>query len=172
MHWPPLERLSPTPGKRGAGYSSSGACDGSMRPTYMVASIEATETRIGKARRYQRRAPDAPFSLGQLRERELFKAINRLFGASLPNDDCGREALRELLNQLALNGVGPDQLREFALDLVPELDDDDSIYNLVKEVGTGRKRRADTVARALGITGEKQNLQLLIWSSSTTTASS
>jgi hypothetical protein len=40
--WPPPERLSPTPGKRGAGYSSR-ACDGSMRPTYIVASIEATD---------------------------------------------------------------------------------------------------------------------------------
>src|SRR5277367_562938 len=38
MHWPPPERLSPTPGKRGAEYFSRAACDGSTQINYRFAS--------------------------------------------------------------------------------------------------------------------------------------
>jgi hypothetical protein len=120
----------------------------------------ARETRvnIGKARCYQRRTPSEPFSLGALREIELFKFIEHDFGASLPDDDLGKDVLRELLNQLALNGATPDQLRKLGRDLLPELDDDDSLDEVVKEIGIGRKRKADAVAREIDLTYELRTL--------------
>jgi len=45
MHWPPPKRTSPTPGKRGAGYSSR-ACDGSITQPYCIASIKATDVAV------------------------------------------------------------------------------------------------------------------------------
>jgi|SRR5712692_8688320 len=45
MHWPPPKILSPTPGKRGAGYSSR-ACDGSIEKLTGIASIKATDLAV------------------------------------------------------------------------------------------------------------------------------
>jgi hypothetical protein len=45
MHWPPPKILSPTPGKRGARYSSR-ACDGSIEKLYSIASIQATNAAV------------------------------------------------------------------------------------------------------------------------------
>jgi hypothetical protein len=117
----------------------------------------STRANIGTARLYKRRTTE-PFSLGSLREIEHFKFINHECGATLPDDDFGIDVLREVLNQFALNGATPDQLREWGRDLLPGLDDDDSLDDLIKEIGTGRKRRADDVARALGINYQLRTL--------------
>ena len=45
MHWPPPKRLSPTPGKRGAGYCSR-ACDGSGLHSYTITSIKSMKNAI------------------------------------------------------------------------------------------------------------------------------
>ena len=44
MHWPPPKILSPTPGKRGAGYSSR-ACDGSIEKLYRHRIDQSNERR-------------------------------------------------------------------------------------------------------------------------------
>lgn len=104
------------------------------------------------ARRHQRRKPGEPFSLGQLRAREIIlKVVNHIFGETLPDDDYGRDVLFEVLNQLALSGIAPDQLREHGLDLLPEVGDDDTLYDMVQAIGPGRKRTADDIARRLGV---------------------
>ena len=116
-------------------------------------SIER-ETRVnfGKARLYGRREPGEPFSQGQLREIEIFKVVIYIFGGlNIADDDYGREVLFEVLNQLALNGVSHDELRACGLDLLPEIDGDDSLDDMVKKIGPGRKRKADDIARRLGV---------------------
>jgi hypothetical protein len=117
----------------------------------MQAACRETRVNIGKARRYQRRKLGAPLSLGQLREIEILKSVNHVFGETLPDDDYGREVLFEVLNQLALSGVTPDELREHGLDLLPEVGDDDTLYDMVVKIGPGRKRKADDIARRLGV---------------------
>jgi len=107
---------------------------------------------IGKARLYRRRDPGTPFSMGQLREIEIvLKFVSHVFGATLPDDDFGREVLFEVLNQFALNGASPDELRECGVDLLPEVGDDDTLDDMVKKIGRGRKRKADDIARRLGV---------------------
>jgi hypothetical protein len=104
-----------------------------------------------EARRNRRkRCPAA--SPADVRECEIYKTIDHVFGASLPDDDYGREAVSELVNQMALRGASADEMRDAALDLLPELDDDDSLDILLKKIGKGRHRSADQVARALGVT--------------------
>lgn len=133
-----------------------------MPATYRTDSVNATD-RFGivrnerdktEARRNRRRRGGRPTSPADVRECELYMSVNHLFGASLPDDDYGREVLRELLNQLALRGAAQEEMRDAALDLMPEIDDDDSLDIMVKEIGKGRKRSADQVARALGVTYE------------------
>jgi hypothetical protein len=101
-------------------------------------------------RRYRRKS--APASAAEVRECEINKVIDHVFGASLPDDDYGREVLFELLNQLALRGAGIDEMRDHAIDLLPEMGDDDSLDTMVKTIGNGRRRGADQIARALGVT--------------------
>jgi hypothetical protein len=102
--------------------------------------------------RRNRRKSGRPASPADVREREINVVIRHVFGASLPNDDYGRDVLYELLNQLALHGASADEMRDRALDLLPELDDDDSLDILIEKIGKGRKRYADPIARALGVT--------------------
>jgi hypothetical protein len=121
----------------------------------------ARETRvnIGTVRLYQRRDPNAPFSRGQLREIEIMKVVYRVFGgATLPDDDFGRDVLFEILNQLMLNGASADELRERGRDLLPEIDDDDSLDDMLKKIGIGRKRWADDIARRLGVDYQMRTL--------------
>jgi hypothetical protein len=115
--------------------------------------IVRNERDKAEARR-NRRKSGRPASPADVRECEINKVIDHVFGASLPDDDYGREVLYELLNQLALRGASPGEMRDRALDLLPELDDDDSLDILIKGIGIGRKRRADQSARALGVTYE------------------
>jgi hypothetical protein len=103
-------------------------------------------------RRRNRRKSCRPASPAEVRECEINKVIDHVFGASLPDDDYGREVLYELLNQLALRGAGLDEMRDHAIDLLPEMGDDDSIDTMVKTIGKGRRRGADQIARALGVT--------------------
>jgi hypothetical protein len=57
--------------------------------------------------------------------------------------------LFELLNQLKLDGASTDEMRDLAVDLLPELDDDDSLDVMIK--AKAKKRTADDIARRLGI---------------------
>jgi hypothetical protein len=137
----------------------------SVRANYIVDSIDATSKRgprfgvVRNARdkaeaRRNRRKSGPGASPADVRECELYETIDHVFGPSLPDDDYGRDVLRELLNQLALRGASLDEMRDVALDLLPEMDDDDSLDVLIKEIGKGRRRNADQVARALGVTYE------------------
>jgi hypothetical protein len=133
----------------------------SVAATFAGDSTIARETRvnIGTVRLYQRRETGAPFSPGQLREIEIIKVVGHIFGAaSLPDDDFGRDVLFEVLNQFALNGATQDELRAYGRDLLPEIDDDDSLDIMVKKIGIGRKRRADDIARRLGIDYQMRTL--------------
>jgi len=115
-------------------------------------STNSIRVNIGTVRLYQRREPGEPFSRGQHREREIMMVVDHIFGAaSLPDDDFGRDVLFEVLNQFKLNGATPDELRAHGLDLLPEIDDDDSLDIMVKEIKLGRKRNADDIARRLGV---------------------
>lgn len=116
-----------------------------------VGGVVRNERDKAEARR-NRSKSGRPASPADVRECELYTVIRHVFGASLPDDDYGRDVLRELLNQLALRGASSDEMRDTALHFLPELDDDDSLAILIKEIGKGRKRRADHVARALGVT--------------------
>jgi hypothetical protein len=107
---------------------------------------------FGRARLFERREPSEPGSRGQLREKEIVKFVIYFFGGLiLPDDDYGRDVLSELLNQLAVNGVSPGDLREIGLDMLPEAGDDDTLDDMVKKIGRGRKLKADDIARRLGI---------------------
>jgi hypothetical protein len=120
--------------------------------------IVRNERDKAEARRYRRRKSGRPASPADVRECEINKVIDHVFGASLPDDDFGREVLYELLNQMALRGASDDEMRDCALDLLPELDDDDSLDIMVKKIGKGRKRGADQIARKLGVTYEMRTL--------------
>jgi hypothetical protein len=115
--------------------------------------IVRNERDKAEARR-NRRKSGRTASPADVCECEINKVIDHASGASLPDDDYGRDVLYELLNQLALRGASPDEMRDLALDLLPELDDDDSLDILIKGIGKGRKRGADQIARALGVTYE------------------
>jgi hypothetical protein len=119
--------------------------------------IVRNERDKGDARRYRRKS-GRPASPADVRECEINEVTRHVFGASLPDDDYGREFLYEILNQLALRGASPGEMRDRALDLLPELDEDDSLNILIKRIGEGRKRRADQIARALGVTYEMRTL--------------
>jgi hypothetical protein len=106
------------------------------------------------AARRNRRKSGRPASPADVRECEINKVIDHVFGASLPDDDYGRDVLRELLNQMALRKASIEEMRDRAFDLLPELGDDDGFDIIIKEIGKGRRRRADEVARALGVTYE------------------
>jgi hypothetical protein len=92
-----------------------------------------------------------PFDLGKATLKHLWLFIDYTFGASLPDDDYGRDVVRELLNQQALSGISPYQMRRCALNLLPELDDDDSLDEMIKHIGSGRKRTADNLGRRIGL---------------------
>jgi hypothetical protein len=129
-----------------------------LQDRFARTGIVRNERDKAEARR-NRRKSGRPASPADVRECEINKVIDHVFGASLPDDDYGREVLYELLNQLALRGASPDEMRDLALDLLPELnDDDDSLDILIKGIGKGRNRRSDQVARALGITYEMRTL--------------
>lgn len=81
------------------------------------------------------------FSMRSKRLCELMAFAGYTFGPTLPDDDWGRDVLREILNQLALMGACPDVLRERGCDLLPEMDDD-GLDVMVKEIGTRRSRWA------------------------------
>src|SRR6266851_1706795 len=126
-----------------------------------TSSTIRSETRVnfGTVRLHQRRDPNAPFSRGQNREREIMVVVSYIFGAaSLPDDDFGREVLFEVLNQFALNGATQDELRAYGRDLLPEIDDDDSLDIMVKAIKLGRKRNADDIARRLGVNYQMRTL--------------
>jgi hypothetical protein len=55
-----------------------------------------------------------PASPAENREREINVVIRHVFGASLPDDDFGRDVLFELLNQLALRGASVAEMRNRA----------------------------------------------------------
>ncbi len=92
------------------------------------------------------------FSMRSKRLCELMDFAGYTFGPTLPDDDWGRDVLREILNPLALMGACPDVLREGGCDLLPEMDDDDSLDVMVKEIGTGRRIKAEPLGRAIGLT--------------------
>ena len=92
------------------------------------------------------------FSMRSQRLSELMDFARYQFGPTLPDDDYGRDVLREILNQLALAGAGPDVLRARGRDLLPEVDDDDSLDIMVQEIGTGRRIKAEPLGRAIGLT--------------------
>jgi hypothetical protein len=124
-------------------------------------STIARETRVnlGKVRLYQRRDPDAPFSRGQNREREIMVVVSYIFGAAaLPDDDFGREALFEILNQYRLNGATPEELLAYGRAYLPEMDDDDSLDIMIKKIGIGRKRWANDIARIFGVDYQMRTL--------------
>jgi len=104
------------------------------------------------AHKQARRNPfRAPFTIGSARVTALRAFIRHTFGATLPDDDYGRMVLRPLLDHIAFNGGDAEFLRQVCLDLLPELDDDDSLDILIKEVGPGRKWQADALAREIGL---------------------
>ena len=85
--------------------------------------------------------------------------VDHFFGAaSLPDNDDGRAVLFEVLNQFKLNGATQDELRAYGLDLLPEIDDDDSLDIMVKAIKIGRKRNADDIARRLGVNYQVRTL--------------
>jgi hypothetical protein len=110
---------------------------------------DSTRVNVGKMRLYERREPGAPFTVGQCRGTEILKFIRAYAGNSLPDDEFGRVVLFELLNQMKLDGASADDMRNIALDLMPEIDDDDSLDDMIK--GNGKKRSADQIAKILGI---------------------
>jgi hypothetical protein len=119
----------------------------------------ATRVNLGTVRLYERCEPGEPFSRGQLREREIMKVVSHIFGgATLPDDDFGRDVLFEILNRLILNGASADGLPECGRDLLPEIDDDDSLDDMLKRIRLGRKRGADDVARRLGVVYQMRTL--------------
>jgi hypothetical protein len=121
--------------------------------------LRETRVNIGTVRLYERCEPGDPFSRGQLREREIMKVVSHIFGgATLPDDDYGRDMLFEILNQFALNGASHDELWAHGLDLLPEMDDDDSLDIMIKKIGLGRKRGADDIARRLGVDYQMRTL--------------
>ena len=119
--------------------------------THPTDFIVRNDRDLADARR-NRRKSGRPASPADVRECEVYKVIDHVFGASLPDDDYGREVLRVLLNQMVLRRASIEEMRDRALDLLPELDDDDSLDNMIKEIGKGRRRSADQVARDLGVT--------------------
>lgn len=92
------------------------------------------------------------FSMRSTRLRELMDFTRYTFGGALPDDDWGRDVLRQILNQLALMGADAGVLRDRGRDLLPEIDDDDSLDVMVKEIGTGRRIKAEPLGRAIGLT--------------------
>lgn len=112
---------------------------------------EQIEAHIRIARRRHSRTRPKAFTLGTLRLSELYKVIAHLGGSTLPDDDYGRDVVREVLNQLALEGATPDELRQCGFDLLPETYDDDTLDGVIEDIGKGKRRNADAVARALGI---------------------
>jgi hypothetical protein len=120
-------------------------------PTFQARHHE-TRVNFGHVRLYERQLePGESPRFGDIRLSEIFTFILHVFGASLSDDNFGRDVLREVLNQLALNGATPEIMRRCGLDLLPEIGDDDSLDDLIKGIGTGRKRTANDIARALGI---------------------
>jgi hypothetical protein len=92
-----------------------------------------------------------PFDQGKGQLRDLWRFIDHVFGRRFPDDDYGRDLIYELLNQQALNGHSPYSMLRCALTMLPELDDDDSLDEMIKHIGSGRKRTADDLARRIGL---------------------
>ena len=74
-----------------------------------------------------------------------------------PDDDLGRAVLWELLNQLVLNGAAPDKVRKRGIDLLPEIDDDDSLDDMLKDIGAGRKRKSNDIACNIGLDFQRRD---------------
>jgi hypothetical protein len=104
-----------------------------------------------KAWHRRNRRKCAPASPAEVRECEINKVIDHMFGASLTDDDFGRDVLYELLNQMALRGASTAEMTDLAVDLLPEIADDDSLDVMIKRIGKGRRRGADQIAHALGV---------------------
>jgi hypothetical protein len=102
------------------------------------------------AAKYARRQKRSNHFLARLRIGELVRLFkDRYRSDQLPDDDAGRPDLRLLLDHAAQ--IGPEIARQWAMKLMPSLDDDDSLDDLLKEVGTGRRWDADDLARAVGL---------------------
>jgi hypothetical protein len=101
------------------------------------------------AAKYARRKRPNHF-LARLRIGELVRLFkDRYRSDQLPDDDAGRPDLRLLLDHAAQ--IGPEIARQWAMKLMPSLNDDDTLDDLLKEVGPGRRWDADDLARAVGL---------------------
>jgi len=56
-----------------------------------------------------------------------------------------------LLKQQALNGFSPHMMRRYAINLLPEIGDDDSLDNMLQDIGGGTRRNADDLGRRIGL---------------------
>ena len=103
-----------------------------------------------RLRRHAGEAATGSNNFPYLRIKELLRIFaDRYRSDRLPDDDAGREDLRLLLDHAAQ--VSPELARKWAMRLIPELDDDDSLDELLKRVGAGRRWAADDLARAVGL---------------------
>ncbi|WMT79500.1 hypothetical protein [Bradyrhizobium sp. Ash2021] len=107
------------------------------------------QTSFGKPQACTDRSP-LSFDVGKATLRQLGKFIGHTFGTTLPDDDWGRDVIFELLNQQALNGFSPHMMRRYAINLLPEIGDDDSLDNTLQDIGGGTRRNADDLARRIG----------------------
>jgi hypothetical protein len=82
------------------------------------------------------------------------KELSRLFAFRyhwdrLPDDDAGRDDLRLFLDHAAQ--ISLHLARQWAMRLLPELDYDDTLDDLLQQVGNGKRWKADNLARAVGL---------------------
>ena len=128
----------------------------SIHPAVRPQAAPETSAQIAEHRRIARahdpRLKIQFFSMRSQRLSELMEFTRYTFGATLPDDDWGRDVLQQILNQLALAGASPDVLRARGRDLLPEVDEDDSLDIMVLEIGTGRRIKAEPLGRAIGLT--------------------
>lgn len=100
------------------------------------------------ARRHRRRCNDSAF-IPRLRIAELQRIFVFTYGARcLPDDDAGRADLRLMADHLAQ--IDPGMLRPWAATWMPTLPDTE-LDALIAKVSTGRRWKADALARELGL---------------------
>jgi hypothetical protein len=130
------------------------------RPTNKanIAATFADETpaQIAKhreiARRHRRRRNDRAAFIPRLRIAELERIFVMHYREKrLPDDDAGRADLRLMADHLAQ--IDPRQIRPWATTWLPTLTSAE-LDALVEQVGTGKRWKADALARELGLDDE------------------
>jgi hypothetical protein len=101
------------------------------------------------ARRHRRRCKDGTALIPRLRIAELQRIFVFNYGARcLPDDDAGRADLRLMADHLAQ--IDPRLIRPWAAAWMPTLTPAE-LDALVEQVGSGRRWKADALARELGL---------------------